>query len=396
MQQKFEGLKTTISTFIAIALVVFTTQHTQTVWQDQLPFIEQMLGGLAIAGIILATQFGRSRYAILICLWTLYYLVQVELLPGKALLESQRQGVFLTGVLIFFLLSLVKDRRVLSIHGILRCCGLVLCAVFAHAWIIGLQWLLTDTQLSSQAIANYTSLSIELAFVCTALLILLRSIRQASLLMASLLTSLVVWADLYLQYLQLELSVLLLILSLQYILVVLIDSYFLAYRDELTKLPSRRALQQFTLSLGRKYTVAMIDIDHFKKFNDNYGHDIGDQVLKLVATKIADNKQGGSVFRFGGEEFIIVFTNNNLEQCALILNNIRQKIAEYQIIIRHPSRKTKKARQLAANKTAKSVSVTISIGVATRQTKCHFEQTVKSADQALYRAKRKGRNNVCY
>jgi len=186
------------------------------------------------------------------------------------------------------------------------------------------------------------------------------------------------------------------LLTLHYILVVVIDSYFLAYRDELTKIPSRRALNQYALSLGGKYSVAMLDIDHFKKFNDNYGHDIGDQVLKLVAAKMAQVKGGGRVFRYGGEEFIVIFPRKDANESSLTLEKLRQAIADYKIVIRHPIRKNKKARKGNSAEDFKTVNVTISIGVATRENKLSFEQTVKSADEALYRAKKNGRNNVSY
>jgi len=178
--------------------------------------------------------------------------------------------------------------------------------------------------------------------------------------------------------------------------VVLINSYLLAYRDDLTSLPSRRALNQLAMSLGSKYTVAMMDIDHFKKFNDTYGHDIGDQVLKLVASKLAKVKGGGKVFRYGGEEFTVVFPRKSTSQTLDQLEALRQAIAEYKMVVRQPQRKTqsKNARGNSKATNEKSVSVTISIGVAQRQSKQSFEQTLKQADLALYRAKKKGRNNV--
>lgn len=185
------------------------------------------------------------------------------------------------------------------------------------------------------------------------------------------------------------------LLVLHYIIVVVIDSYYLAYRDELTHLPSRRALNQYALSLGRKYCVAMLDIDHFKKFNDNYGHDIGDQVLKLVAAKLAEVKSGGRVFRYGGEEFTAIFPRKTAAETLDELEKLRQSVADYNIVIRHPIRKTKKSRQNNQAESLKTVNVTISIGVATRQAKQSFEQTIKQADQALYKAKKKGRNQVC-
>ncbi len=85
------------------------------------------------------------------------------------------------------------------------------------------------------------------------------------------------------------------------------DSYNMAYKDELTGLPHRRALNEQLLSLGNRYALAMVDIDRFKQFNDTHGHDVGDQVLQMIGKKIRKVGGGGKAFRYGGEEFSIVF-----------------------------------------------------------------------------------------
>ncbi|MFZ0760222.1 MAG: GGDEF domain-containing protein, partial [Candidatus Sulfotelmatobacter sp.] len=84
-------------------------------------------------------------------------------------------------------------------------------------------------------------------------------------------------------------------------------SYLLAYHDELTTLPSRRAFHDALLRLEPPYSIAMVDIDHFKRCNDTYGHDVGDQVLRLVASRLARASGGGQAYRCGGEEFAILF-----------------------------------------------------------------------------------------
>jgi diguanylate cyclase (GGDEF)-like protein len=65
------------------------------------------------------------------------------------------------------------------------------------------------------------------------------------------------------------------------------------------------------MSLGHRFTIAMLDIDHFKRFNDTYGHEVGDQVLKMVAAKLGQVRKGGRAFRYGGEEFALVFPNRS-------------------------------------------------------------------------------------
>nr|WP_269154454.1 GGDEF domain-containing protein [Shewanella schlegeliana] len=171
--------------------------------------------------------------------------------------------------------------------------------------------------------------------------------------------------------------------------------YALAYKDELTGLASRRALNTMALSLNNHYSLAMVDIDHFKRFNDTYGHDVGDQVLRLVAKKLSKVKGGGQVFRYGGEEFTIVFENKDIELVLPYLEEIRQKIDHYDIVLRNEGRKlTSKSDRETTHKPNPKVNITISIGVAEQHGETSFENTLKRADEALYKAKNNGRNCV--
>jgi diguanylate cyclase (GGDEF)-like protein len=177
------------------------------------------------------------------------------------------------------------------------------------------------------------------------------------------------------------------------------DSYRMAFRDELTGLPSRRALGDRMLGLGRRYAIAMVDVDHFKKFNDTYGHDVGDQVLRMVSAKMRDVAGGGRPYRYGGEEFTIVFPSQGIEEAQSHLEALRAQIADYRMAIRAPDRpqrtKTGKRRRAGARKTPRDVSVTVSIGVAQRTERLDTpEKVIQSADKALYRAKKAGRNRV--
>lgn len=179
---------------------------------------------------------------------------------------------------------------------------------------------------------------------------------------------------------------------------VLTDSYKMAFSDELTGLAARRALLQSSLSLGKKYTVAMMDVDHFKKFNDTYGHDVGDQVLRMVAAKINQVKGGGKAYRYGGEEFTVVFPNKSVNYAIPYLEQVRETIANYAMTIRDEEdrpddNKEGKSNRSKSSEQSKTVNVTISIGVAEREGELKdFDQVMKQSDEALYRAKQAGRN----
>lgn len=180
---------------------------------------------------------------------------------------------------------------------------------------------------------------------------------------------------------------------------VLRDTYNMAFKDDMTNLPSRRSLNDSLSGLGRKYAIAMLDVDHFKKFNDSYGHDIGDQVLKMVASKMMSVGSSGKAYRYGGEEFTILFPGRNAADVIPELEKIRKTIADYRLAIRSAERpKNDKSGKVKRNAKAEAayVSVTISIGVAERGEDAPTPKDVlKAADKALYRAKNRGRNQIC-
>lgn len=169
----------------------------------------------------------------------------------------------------------------------------------------------------------------------------------------------------------------------------LYETYFLAYIDELTGLPSRRALKDRMLKLGGRYSIAMLDIDFFKKFNDNYGHDSGDEVLRFIGKTLKQMPGGGKSYRYGGEEFTIIFPGKSSSEAVPHLERLRENISKSRIPISKGSKKSSSSRRI------KKVSITISCGVADRNEKHSSPMDViKAADAALYKAKEKGRNCV--
>jgi GGDEF domain-containing protein len=190
------------------------------------------------------------------------------------------------------------------------------------------------------------------------------------------------------------------------------NSYVLAYHDELTGLPSRRAYNEALLSLEEPYAVAVVDIDHFKNFNDTYGHDTGDQVLRMVAGRLAQVNGGGKAFRVGGEEFSILFAGKTMKDVVEHLELLRSIVEGSTFRVRGvpdrrhspprvadrrapPRRKTTRPRNVPSKPRDAMLSVTISIGLAEPNAKLRdVEQVTIAADKALYKAKNAGRNRV--
>jgi GGDEF domain-containing protein len=185
----------------------------------------------------------------------------------------------------------------------------------------------------------------------------------------------------------------------------------------LTTLPSRRAFHDALLRLEAPYSIAMVDIDHFKRCNDTYGHDTGDQVLRMIATRLARVTGGGQAYRCGGEEFAILFPGKTTNDVLDHLEKLRADIESSTLRVRGPDRRQEARgpdrrnqrargrtqgqaiRQLArvapTPSTSNQLSVTASIGVASSKGENpSAAEVVRAADKALYRAKAAGRNRV--
>jgi len=188
------------------------------------------------------------------------------------------------------------------------------------------------------------------------------------------------------------------------------NSYSLAYQDELTGLASRRSFNDALLRLKPPYAIAAVDIDHFKRINDSFGHDTGDQVLRLVASRLARVSGGGEAFRVGGEEFTILFPGRNAKEVTDHLELLRMNIESSSFRVRTGeerrkapreaerrtigTRKTKGRAPQSADARPGAVSMTVSIGIAESQPRLRAEEIIQQADQALYRAKQGGRNRI--
>ncbi len=164
-------------------------------------------------------------------------------------------------------------------------------------------------------------------------------------------------------------------------------AYRMAFVDALSGLRNRRALDEAMEKLSGRYAIAMVDIDHFKSFNDTHGHAAGDVVLREVVARMRRHA-GGSPYRYGGEEFCIVFEDAAVDRADDLLEAVRAAIEARAIRIRPIGRDGKPGKP-------KDVKVTASVGVAERSDKRKTpKEVITAADKALYKAKGAGRNRV--
>jgi diguanylate cyclase len=158
--------------------------------------------------------------------------------------------------------------------------------------------------------------------------------------------------------------------------------------DTLTGLNNRKAFDQKLEALCRDFaqenglfSVIMLDIDHFKKFNDQYGHQIGDEVLSLVGWHLKENLKGKDFpSRYGGEEFIVLLPNTKMDKACIVAEHMREGLSKKKL-------KVKKTGQTLGN-------ITVSMGVSQIRREDTAASVVERADKALYLAKKSGRNTV--
>jgi len=158
--------------------------------------------------------------------------------------------------------------------------------------------------------------------------------------------------------------------------------------DALTALANRHSMDQFlrqaqinAMEKDEPLSILLIDIDHFKKFNDDYGHQVGDQVLRLVAKVLQESvREVDLAARYGGEELIAVLPGADLSVCTTVAERIRRRISE---------------AKLTRRATGKEIgSITVSIGVAQFRLAESAEAMIERCDRGLYQAKRMGRNRT--
>ncbi len=164
------------------------------------------------------------------------------------------------------------------------------------------------------------------------------------------------------------------------------ELHWLSLEDCLTEMPNRRAMERDLLQAearaqryGETYTVALIDIDHFKAYNDYYGHLAGDEALKQVAAVLKEMaRTSDKVFRYGGEEFLYFMPISRVDEAHTAAERMRKALqAQNYEHVKNPQG-----------------MITISIGIA-QGTDGSWQDTIQRADEALYEAKESGRNRVC-
>lgn len=176
---------------------------------------------------------------------------------------------------------------------------------------------------------------------------------------------------------------------------VLLASHDMAFVDPLTRLKNRRALDNALKTLSGNFAIGMLDIDHFKRVNDRFGHDFGDQVLRMVAARVRGLRLC-QTYRYGGEEFCLVFRGRSLVEAKKRCEDIRQEIARRPVVMRGGGRPTRKPlKKSSYRQKVPSVKATVSIGVAHGSKHGgNAENVIAAADKALYRAKKSGRNRT--
>jgi len=369
-------------------------------WRELLPYLPLLT---IIAGLLLSFHFRRGRvFAALLILAAFYWSLHSWPLEGQVV---ARAGLAFQLLALLFpinitLFCFMRERGVLTTAGRMRL-GFLAVQAAVIAWLIryhavGVAEFLKLEIVHSRfpdgiALSQPALLLLSLAFILAAIRVAFRQSPVNSALLCTMVAVAAVcsWPEtVNLPVIFITAAALILTLG------VLQDFHDMAFRDDLTGLPSRRALNERLMDLGRQYIIAMLDVDHFKNFNDTYGHDVGDQVLKMVAGKINGVKGGGKPFRYGGEEFAVIFRRCRLAEAIPHLEEVRKTISAYELVLRDSARpkKSEQGKKQRGSGSGETVSVTVSIGVAESGDRSSPDEVLREADQALYRAKRKGRN----
>lgn len=392
-----------------ISAAYFSRVFTDALGSDSRIILDNLPYMLCLVAVLMAYQFNRCRlmlasFGVAAFYWSVQSFLQVSLSQSDAWRVYLAMSLALP-VLTFYLL-LLPERGIWNLFGFGFFLALVLLGLICMQ--LG-PWL---TQINEATLTYYTphpGRSYVLSFGATLLVALVALVGTALLcvrnedaeaaLIGAFLSLYLALALIHVKHISVAMCT---AAALCLVWGLLRSSHAMAYRDELTGLPGRRALNERLKMLGGTFTIAMLDVDHFKRFNDTYGHDVGDEVLKLVASRIRRVGGGGTAYRYGGEEFCVVFPRKTIEDAVEPLERVREEIASYTMSLRNrnlrPVRAKDGSRKRGATRLGSNqVSVTISAGVAARST-AHpdTDAVIAAADKKLYQAKKAGRNRLAY
>lgn len=404
MTRMFSSLFTPLA-LLSLALVLL---HFSGKYPGTLPAAVHYIPYLvAVTGMALSWRFNRGQSFYVLAVLALSYWGLLFSLQESHVQSSLADNIYAAiGILVpanLVLFSLLGERGILKLQDWMRLSVMVL-----QLLLLGIMFSYDQQQLGKLLHFQFVShpwlavtplpQPVLIMLLTTLVFLLTRLAIRRNAIDSGLLGALVTLGVLlHLRGDTLTTAILLTAAGLMIILAVIQHSYRMAFIDELTELPSRRALTDRLKSLGKHYVIAMLDIDHFKRVNDKYGHDTGDQVLRYIASKMKTIGANGKAYRYGGEEFTLVFAARRLDEVMPHLEVLRREIAESPFQLRGKSRPKKRPRKLFRGTGNSQLKVTVSIGVAERSAGSNTPALViKAADKVLYRAKKNGRNCICF
>jgi diguanylate cyclase (GGDEF)-like protein len=370
---------------------------------DAHPSFSAVFVVLWITSVVLGWRLHRTRIVFAAC--SLGVLVQGASMPGlSSQLPAMQMATSLFLAVALLIFGFTGDRRISTPSGVFRV-TVVVCAAGLTAWMClpeqgSLIANLYRPMFDSPTVSGMAVPQLALVLATAASLGLsIQYVEKQGAIESAMIGALIagecgIWSGLTTP------TAMVWFVTAQLILVLgLMEGFHsMAYQDELTALKGRRALNELMDQLPANFAICMVDIDHFKKFNDKYGHDAGDEVLRMVAGQLGQVGVGGRAFRFGGEEFTLVFPGKSSERVEEELDSLRKAIAARPFVFRGKERPEEKPDKPNTPKTPrKTATVTVSMGLAEcKSGKKKPSRVLKEADQNLYRAKEAGRNKLIW
>lgn len=386
---------------IVMPFIVIVAAWTLAINSESMSVVAQSLFSVlpyvfAFLAIILSTWYQNSNSFFFTCLMLISYIYITVLSKTPAMLF---EAISILSVLIpinAVWLNFSQERGIISSYGRNKAMIIIGQVLWALVSIMTKSSVKIPSQIS-QPIINLKAPAIALYIVC--IFILLMNYVLKSQYLSLIFVAVLFETFIMLHFAHRHMLVAIFTSSIFIILVLaLIEIFYsLAFYDSLTGVLSRRALEQDLLKLRGSYTIAMVDLDHFKRINDTYGHDVGDQVLKMVVSVLRQNAGTSKIYRYGGEEFLVIFSEMAYNQVVNIMDNIRKIIECRKFIIRDKNRPEINIDKdkLSNNTFHKNINITISIGIAKKNNLLKTpHDVIKKADEALYKSKNSGRNCI--